>query len=125
MKKRLRKKKHFGEFTKWGRQLVITLNRKDALGPFFDAFLEEAIEPNGCYCFGGGSGVEVSVIVELGRRSENPEAKMKAVITWVDARPDVESWRMGEEFDVWHGDLHDIMDEIEQTTDVNKDNPRS
>jgi len=27
MKKRLRKKKHCGEFTEWGRQLVITQNR--------------------------------------------------------------------------------------------------
>ena len=48
MKKRLRKKKHYGKFSEWGRQLVITRNRKDGLGEFLDAFIEEAIEANGC-----------------------------------------------------------------------------
>jgi hypothetical protein len=26
----------------------------------------------------------------------------------------VQNWRVGEEFDVWHGDFQDIDDEIEQ-----------
>ncbi len=43
MKKRLRKKKHYGEFTEWGRQLVIMRNRKDRFDEFLDAFIEEAI----------------------------------------------------------------------------------
>jgi uncharacterized protein YggL (DUF469 family) len=54
MKKRLRKKKCLGEFTEWGRQLVITRNRKDGFDEFLDAFIEETIESNGCYCGGGG-----------------------------------------------------------------------
>jgi hypothetical protein len=27
----------------------------------------------------------------------------------------VQNWRMGEEFDIWHGNFQDIEDEIEQT----------
>jgi uncharacterized protein YggL (DUF469 family) len=49
MKKRLRKKKHCGEFTEWGRQLVIMRNRKDGFDEFLDTFIEEAIESK-IYC---------------------------------------------------------------------------
>jgi len=102
MKKRLRKKKHLGEFTEWGRQLVIIRNRKDGFDEFFDAFIEEAVELNGCYCGGGGKEDTLEVIVELGRRSDEPDARLKGITAWLDARSDVESWKVSEELDVWH-----------------------
>lgn len=114
MKKRLRKKKHIGEFAEWGRQLIITRNRKDGFGEFIDTFIEEAIESNGCYCGGGGKDDKLDVVVELGRRSDDPDARMKKITTWLDARDDVQSWRIGEEFDVWHGNFQDIVNDIEQ-----------
>jgi uncharacterized protein YggL (DUF469 family) len=116
MKKRLRKKKHRGEFTEWGRQLVITRNRMDGFDEFFDAFIEEAIEANECYCGGGGKEDKLDVVVELGRRSDDPDARLKRITAWLDARPDVQNWRTGEEFDIWHGDFHDIEDKIDQST---------
>lgn len=114
MKKRLRKKKHLGEFTEWGRQLVILRNLKNGFDEFLDAFIEEAIELNGCYCGGGGKENKLDVVVELGRRSDDPDARLKRITAWLDARSDVESWKVGEEFDLWHGDFQDIGDEIEQ-----------
>ena len=45
MRKRLRKKKHYGEFTEWGRQLIITRNRKDGFDEFLDALV---IAVRGC-----------------------------------------------------------------------------
>ena len=114
MNKRLRKKKHCGEFTEWGRQLDITRNRKDGFDEFLDAFIEEAIELNGCYCGGGGKEDKLDVVVELGRRSDDPDARLTRIAAWLDARADVQSWRMGEEFDLWHGNFQDIEDEIEQ-----------
>lgn len=117
MKKRLRKKTFSGEFTEWARQLVITRNRKDGFDEFLDAFIEEAIEPNGCYCGGGGMEDKLDVVVELGRRSDDPAARVKVIMAWLDARSDVQSWKMGEEFDLWHGDFPDIEDEIKQTAD--------
>jgi uncharacterized protein YggL (DUF469 family) len=114
MKKRLRKKKHLGEFTEWGRQFVITRNRKDGFDEFLDAFIEEAIEANGCYCGGGGKEDKMNFVVELGRRSDDPDARLKRITAWLEARPDVENWKVGEEFDIWHGDYQDINDEIEQ-----------
>ena len=114
MKKRLRKKKHYGEFTEWGRQLVITRNHKNGFDEFLDAFIEEAIESNGCYCGGGGKEDKLDVIIELGRRPDDPDARMANIIAWLNARADVQSWRIGEEFDVWHGNFQDIEGEIEQ-----------
>ena len=114
MKKRLRKKKHHGEFTEWGRQLVIIRNQKGGFDEFLDAFIEEAIEANGCYCGGGGNGEKLGFVVELGRRSDNPDVRLNKITAWLDARSDVQNWRVSEEFDLWHGDFEDIDDEIEQ-----------
>ena len=110
MKKRTRKKKPCGEFTEWGRQLVIMRNRKDGFDEFLDAFIEEAIESNGCYCGGGGNEDKLDVAVKFGRRSDDSAAKLGRITAWLDARPDVQNWRVGEEFDVWHWDLQDIGD---------------
>ena len=120
MKKRLRKKKHRSEFTEWGRQLVITRNRKNGFDEFLDAFVEEAIEANGCYCGGGGKENKLDVVVELGRRLDDPAARLRGIATWLDARPDVQNWRAGDEFDIWHGDFEDIEDKIEQTAPLGR-----
>ncbi len=64
MKKRLSKKKHCGEFTEWGRQLIIKRNRKDGFEDFLYAFILEAIEANGCYCGGGGCEDKLDVLIE-------------------------------------------------------------
>jgi uncharacterized protein YggL (DUF469 family) len=114
MKKRLRKKKHRGEFTDWGRQLVITRNQREGFDAFLDAFIEEAIESNGCYCGGGGKADKLDVIVELGRSSDDPDARVNRITAWLDSRSDAETWRLGEEFDLWHGEFQDIDDLIGQ-----------
>ena len=112
MNKRLRKKKHVGEFTEWGRQLIVTRNRKEEFDEFLDAFIEEAIEANGCYCGGGGSDDKLDLIVELGRRSDDPDARMNRITTWLGERSDVQAWKVGEEFDLWHGDFKDIEEDV-------------
>ena len=114
MKKRLRKKKHRGEFTELGRQIVITQNRKDALDEFLDAFIEEAIEANGCYCGGGGGGEKLDFVVELGRSSADPDAKLQRIVAWLRARNDVQEFKIGEPFDIWYGDFEDIEERGEQ-----------
>ena len=92
MKKRLRKKKHLGEFAEWGRQIVITRNRKNEFDEFLDAFIEEAIEANGCYCGGGGKEDKLDVVVELGRRASDPDAILEEITAWLDGRPDVQAY---------------------------------
>ena len=113
MKKRLRKKKHRGEFTEWGRQLIVFRNTKAEADAFQDAFILESIEGNGCCCGGGMSEDKIDVIVELGKTSDDPEGRFAGIIAWLDARPDVESWRAGPVFDLWHGDFEDMEDRSE------------
>jgi uncharacterized protein YggL (DUF469 family) len=123
VKKRLRKKKHRGEFIEWGQQLIFTRNCKDGFDEFFDAFIEEAIEANGCYCGGGGKEDKLDMVVELGRSSDDPATRMKTITAWLDARSDVQSWRTGEEFDIWHGDFQDIEGKNEQAATGSPINP--
>ena len=108
MNRRLRKKKHVGEFTKWGRQIIVKRNRKDGFDEFLDAFIDEAIEANGCYCGGGGKEDQLDVVVELGRSTGDLEARSQKVTAWLDARSDVESHSVGDLFDLWHGPFQDI-----------------
>ncbi len=108
MKKRLRKKTYHGEFTEWGRQLVITRNHKDGFDEFLDAFID-SIEANGCFCGGGGKEDTLDVIVELGRLSDDREARMKSIIAWLKARSDVQSWKIGDEFDLWNGNFEESL----------------
>ena len=113
MKKRLRKKKHVREFTEHGRQLMATRNRKEGFEEFLYAFVEEAVEGSGCYCGGGGKEDKLDVILELGTRSEDPDGKLKKITAWLEARPDVKSWKVGPEIDLWHGDFEDMEEETE------------
>ena len=113
MNKRLRKKKHCGEFTEWGRQLVITRNRKDGFDDFLDAFILEAIEANGCYCGGGGCEDKLDVVVELGCRVNDLNLKMQKITAWIDGRSDVQDYKIGELFDIWHGNFEDLEEKIE------------
>ncbi len=113
MKKRLRKKKHRGEFTEWGRQLIVMRNRKDNFDEFLDAFIAEAVEANGCYCGGGGKGDNLDVVIELGGRSDDRETRLKKITAWIDARPDVQSWKTSAEFDIWRGNFTEITEKVE------------
>jgi uncharacterized protein YggL (DUF469 family) len=113
----LRKKTHRGEYTVWGRRLVITRNRNEGFDDFLDAFILEAIEANGCYCGGGGKEANLDVVVELGTRADDPAARWKRITAWLDARDDVSSWQAGGEGDLWHGD-HSNLDDSNLTDPV-------
>lgn len=108
MKKRLRKKKHMGEFTEWGRQLIVYRNTKMHADAFHDAFMHEAIAVNGCYCGGTLSNDKINVVIELGRKSEDLESKFANVTDWLDQRSDIEKWRSGPLFDIWYGKFDEI-----------------
>jgi len=114
MKKRLRKKKHIGEFAERGRQLIAARNTKTDAEAFQDAFIIEAIEGNGCYCGGSLPDDKLNVIVELGKMPEEPESKFATVTAWLDTRTDIEEWKAGPLFDLWYGDYEDIDEQSEQ-----------
>jgi uncharacterized protein YggL (DUF469 family) len=113
MKKRLRKKKHRGEFAEWGCQLIITRKEKGGFTEFLDALIEEAIEAHGCYCGGGGKEDKLDLVVELGRLADKPQERLQKITAWLDTRPDVQDYRIGDMFDVWHGTFVDMAKESE------------
>jgi len=109
MKKRLRKKHHLAEFAEWGRQIFVQRNRKDGFDEFLYEFVRDAVNANGCQCAGGGSEDQLDVVVELGRLADDPDAKLGRITAWLEARPDVESWQVGELFDLWYDDFEAII----------------
>ena len=108
MKKRIRKKQRIGEYTEWGRHVAIARKSESGFDDFLDAFVEEAIESNGCFCGGGGKGKRMDFIVELGRGLDDAEAKMKRITAWLNARTDVPIWRSSITFDLWHDDAENL-----------------
>lgn len=109
MNKRLRKKKRRGEFTVWGRQLIIARNRTDEFDKFFDDFIVEAIEGSGCRCGGGGHNDQLDVVVELGCLLDDPDTKLNQITAWLHSRRDVKEWQVGNMFDIWYEDYEDIL----------------
>ena len=117
MKKRLRKKHHRGEFTQWGHQLVINRNRQDGFDEFLNAFIEEAIDANGCQCEGAGTEDKLEAVVEIGRLAEDPAGKLRKVTAWLDGRPDVREYKTGPVFDLWNGPWEEIEMKMEIPAD--------
>ncbi len=113
MKKRLRKKKHVGEFAAFGVPVAVKLADKTDFDSFLDAFLEEAIEANGCYFGGGGQKDRLSGIIELGRKIDLPEERLDRVSHWLRSNSNVAKYIIGEINDLWYGSFDDI-DTIEE-----------
>jgi uncharacterized protein YggL (DUF469 family) len=108
MKKRLRKKKHLGEFAEWGVPVAIARKRKDDFDSFLDDFLAQAIEANDCYFGGGGKEDRLEGVIELGKASDRPEERLQKVLGWLAAREDVEKYASGKIIDIWHGPFDEI-----------------
>jgi len=111
MRKRLRKKKHVGEFKEFGVQIIIRRNTLRDYDEFIWAFVEEAVEFNDCYCGGGGMEDKCDMYIELGRSADDPMARLKGITDWLDSRGDVESYRVGEINDAWYGPFEDLEEE--------------
>ena len=103
MKKRLRKKRRIGGFAQKGCRLVVLRTTKNDSASFNDAFILEAIETNGCYCGGSLAEDRLDVVLELGRSSEDPAARLTRIADWLRARSDVAEWRAGPILDLWYG----------------------
>ena len=103
MRKRLRKKKHLGEFMVLGVEVLIRFNSKDDHDIFYPAFITEAIEANNCYFGGGGTDDSMEGFIELGRVPDDPSSRLKAIIKWIDSRTDVSTYHIGHMTDAWYG----------------------
>ena len=113
MKKRLRKKYHRGEFTEWGRQILITRNRKEGFDEFLEAFIEQGVEAAGCECGGAGLEDRLDVVVELGRLADDPAARFSRITAWLDGREDLKEYKTGPLFDLWYASWEEIEMKME------------
>jgi uncharacterized protein len=108
MKKRLRKKRHLGEFVEWGMPITIVRKNKGDFDSFLDDFIEQAIERNGLYFGGGGKEDCLKGVIELGKKSDGPKERLKKILEWLANRKDVESYVIGNMLDLWRGPFSDI-----------------
>ena len=99
--RRLRKRLYVGEFQEFGFAVRFELQGKPddkQSSAFQDAFILEAIERNGLG-FGGGD-TEGFVTAVHGSATE---AHRHAVESWLGARAEVSSVKVGPLVDAWHG----------------------
>jgi uncharacterized protein YggL (DUF469 family) len=110
VRKRLRKKRHLGEFQELGFELTFRILGSDDAEQETDRlfeFLEGAIEANGMYFGGVGTNGRWSGVVHCPDRPGTPttDARREMVIAWLRARTDFEFFEASVLFDVWYGEL--------------------
>lgn len=101
MRRRLRKKKHLGEFREFSVAFRIGLSPGNEFYAFLDDWIANAIEANGLQFGGGGKSGDIGGVVELGRFDvcRNNLAKIEH---WLANHDSVKSFQIGELFDGWH-----------------------
>jgi len=102
MRKRLRKKRHLGEFKEEGFNVTFSFDG-DALEQdvFLDRFIE-AVETNGLTC-GGGFGKEWDMYITMDGRGTATETDRMAVLNWLEGQPAVKNISVGPLVDAWWG----------------------
>ena len=85
----------------------------DGFDDFMDDFIEQAIEAQGIYFGGGGQGERFRGVIEVGRRGDPIEARVRHARAWLDARTDVAQYAVGPLVDLWHGPF-DELDTIDE-----------
>jgi uncharacterized protein YggL (DUF469 family) len=102
MRKRLRKKKHLGEFQEFGVDVVVALQHGVDFDAFLDDFLCDAVEANGLLFGGGEMAEKFEGFLELGRRAVYV-SNLTKVSTWLAADPRIQSFQLADPVDAWHG----------------------
>lgn len=106
MKKRLRKKRHKGEFQEFGFEVWVKL--KDNLNTntgdqFIDDFIIQAIEANQLMFGGGGRENLWEGFVTLNRRGSATQVHQDQLQSWLSSRPEVSEFQIGDLQDAWYG----------------------
>ncbi|WP_417385821.1 50S ribosome-binding protein YggL [Gimesia sp.] len=107
MRRRLRKKKHLGEFIDWAVAVTVNLIPGADFDTFLDDWIEQAIEGNHC-SFGGCSMPEQTEgIIQLGTIAKQPEKRLERITDWLKHRSDVLNFQFSPLFDAWNGPFLD------------------
>lgn len=105
LKKRLRKKKHLGEFQEFGFEVTVNFDKgfnKNKFDKFRHDFIFE-IEKNKLLCGGGGDYKIWEVFIISKRKFTSPtNDNRKDLKIWLENYPVVESFKIGELKDAWN-----------------------
>ena len=101
MRRRLRKKKHLGEFREYSVSVRIGLRTGADFDAFLDDWIANAIEANGLQFGGGGRSDEIAGVVELGR-FDVCQNNLQKLENWLASHEIVKSFRIGSLFDGWN-----------------------
>jgi len=107
LKKRLRKKKHVGEFQEFGFSVQLRFSEHlsvDDRDSLLDDFIGAAIEANGLLCGGGGNGHSWEVFVTLDRRGSATEIHRQKVGRWLSKENSILQYEVGPLEDAWYSD---------------------
>jgi uncharacterized protein YggL (DUF469 family) len=121
MNKRLRKKKHVGEFRQMGFSAECRLRSGLSIADFnrfTDEFIAQAIESQQLVFGGGGSANRgwSGVVCRDASHDSTTDGDKAAVHHWLEQRPEVESFRLSDFWDVWHGSDPFDTKEAEEVT---------
>jgi len=110
MKKRLRKKKHRGEFRELGFEVEFTFevgSTVDDENEVLYGFIDHAIEDNELLFGGGGQGGRWSGIAyaEGPPGAKTTPDQRTAVLTWLKVHPRIITAKASDIFDLWYDDL--------------------
>lgn len=108
MNKRLRKKKHLGEFRELGCHVCIRLDptlSQEARNQLIASWVEEAIEAQGLL-FGGGGARDWEGYVTPEARGSVTEAHRQTIASWLSARQGIAGYTVYPLSDAWYGHGH-------------------
>ncbi len=101
MNKRIRKKKHKGEFQEYLLEInVIPCDNID-MDKFCDDFVD-MIESINCFCCGGFKKEFCEIVVELGAKKDNPLLNKDKIENWLNNCEDIKSYEFGNIIDSWY-----------------------
>ena len=101
MNKRIRKKKHKGEYQCYCVDLVATIIKGFDVDKFWDDYIE-AVENNNCLCGGGIVGNTLDMTIDLGIKMNNPLNNKDGLENWLKNDERIESYNFGDIIDGWY-----------------------
>jgi uncharacterized protein len=108
MRKRVRKKRRFGEFAEYG--LLVNVTPAASLASadreaLLDQFIDEAIERNDLCCGGGGGPTWEFFVTSNARRASVSEPQRLSLEAWLTSNAAVEAFTLSPPIDAWHGEF--------------------
>lgn len=98
MRRRLRKKRHLGEFQEFMVEVTIQLRPGTEFESFLDDWIENAVEANELQFGGGGKDLTCCGVLQVGDR-DVADGHVRRISEWLAAHRGVATYEIGEPVD--------------------------